>query len=354
MNFSIKNKLKLLQISKRLLSSTLGLLLIQFVLNCFAHVSPKNTDKCEKIGGIPGPEDMALDRENGILYVSSHERRIEGKTGEIFMVNLNEPILRTKKAIAKYPKRFRPHGIHLVKVNGKLKLYAISHKDLDNDKHSIEVFSVDKNNLKHESTLEDAALESPNDLFVLPDGRIFVSNDHPKGSYFKKLMIDVFRIRSSKISYFDGSAWTLLLPQTVLGNGILITKKDNKEILYWASTIDEKVMQFEIINQKNSPPKLKLIKEIDINSGADNLEEEESGTILVGAHKSLFRFLRHSKNGKVTSPSQIFRFDYDGNLEEIFSSDGEEISASSTGISYKGKLIIGQVFEPFLLSCPLK
>lgn len=332
----------------------LTILPIFIIFNCFAHVTPKNVEGCKKISGIPGPEDMALDRKNGILYVSSHERRIKGKTGKIYIVDLNQPSWKAKKALTEYPEKFTPHGMHLSKVKDELKLYVISHRNLEDDKHSIEVFSVDKENLKHERSLEDKLLESPNDLFVLPDGRIFVSNDHPKGSNFKKFMVDFFKIRSSKISYFDGNVWSLLSPETALGNGILVTKQKGKEILYWASTIEEKVFLFDIVYDSLQKPKLNLKKEIEFASGVDNLEKEESGKILVASHKSLFRFLRHSKSKDVTSPSQVFRFGYDGNVKEIFGSDGEEISASSTAISYKDRLIISQVFDPFLLSCPLK
>ncbi|MCB1141669.1 MAG: arylesterase [Leptospiraceae bacterium] len=337
------------------ISLLIPLLLIIETLNCFAHVEKKNTEGCVRIGGIPGPEDMALDRETGILYVSSHERRIEGRLGEIYIINLNSPNpIAEKVSLDSYPVSFAPHGLHLARYKGELKLFVISHKDPGQDKHSIEVFRVDKNQLSHETTLEDPSLESPNDLFALPDGRIFVSNDHPKGSYLKKLFLDAFRIRSSKISYFDGNSWSLLEPETVLGNGILVTQNHSGELLYWASTIEEKVFQFKIQPTQNGRIDLKLLRSIEIGSGVDNLEPEESGTILVAAHKSLFRFLKHADDEKLTSASQIFRFDEEGNFSEIFSSDGEEISASSTGISYKDRLIIGQVFNPFLLNCPLK
>jgi hypothetical protein len=65
------------------------------------------------------------------------------------------------------------------------------------------------------------------------------------------------------------------------------------------------------------------------------------------------RFMAHAGNKEKTSPTQIFRILADGTTKEIYANDGEEISAASTGLSYKNKLFISQVFEPFILSCTL-
>ena len=66
----------------------LFLLFILF-MNCYASVKPVPIEGCKRIQGTPGPEDMAIDRETGILYISSHERRGELVDGKLFQLNLN-------------------------------------------------------------------------------------------------------------------------------------------------------------------------------------------------------------------------------------------------------------------------
>ena len=44
-------------------------LLLILLLNCYANVKPNPIEGCKRIQGMPGPEDLAIDRETGILYV---------------------------------------------------------------------------------------------------------------------------------------------------------------------------------------------------------------------------------------------------------------------------------------------
>ncbi|MBP9165188.1 MAG: arylesterase, partial [Leptospiraceae bacterium] len=70
-------------------------LVILLILNCYANVKSNPIPGCKRIQGMPGPEDIAMDRETGILYVSSHERRGELVEGKLFQLNLNatdEPV----------------------------------------------------------------------------------------------------------------------------------------------------------------------------------------------------------------------------------------------------------------------
>jgi len=38
-------------------------------------------------------------------------------------------------------------------------------------------------------------------------------------------------------------------------------------------------------------------------------------------------------------------------VEEIYLNDGNPMSGSSVGAAYKDRLLIGSVFEPFILDC---
>ena len=320
-------------------------------MNCFSHVDPKGSGNCEKISGTPGPEDIAIDRESGILYISSHERREKNKTGYIFTLDLKKEAKIPVKMEINYPEKFAPHGIFFTNVAGTKKLYVISHpKLIGGSEHTIEIFKIEKDKLIYESTLKNENLLSPNDLFVTQDGKIFVSNDIPTGQ-FGQIIHVLLRLNSSPISYYNGKEWSLLGEKTAFGNGILIKKENGKDYLYRSSHVYESLLKYELSYSNSGSPELKLVKKIELGSGPDNLEEEENGNILVAGHKSNMRFLGHAGNKEKTSPSQIFRIFPDGTTKEIYANDGEQISGASTGISFKNKLYISQVFDPFILSC---
>ena len=325
-----------------------------FTINCFSHVDQKGPTNCEKISGTPGPEDIAIDRDTGILYISSHERREKNKIGFLYTLDLKKDAKIPIKIETNYPEKFAPHGIFLTTVTGVKKLYVISHpKLIGGAEHTIEIFKIEKDKLIHEATLKNDLLLSPNDLFVTQNGKIFVSNDIPSGGQFGQIMHVLLRLNSSPISYYNGKDWSLLSEKTAFGNGILIKKENGKDYLYRSSHIYESVLKYELSYSNSGAPDLKLVKKIELGSGPDNLEEEESGNILVAGHKSNMRFMGHAGKSEKTSPSQIFRIFPDGTTKEIYANDGDEISAASTGLSYKNKLVISQVFEPFILSCTL-
>ena len=336
------------------LFTAIAFLLLSLLFNCYASVKPNPIEGCKRIQGTPGPEDIAIDRETGILYVSSHERRGALVDGKLFQINLNSttepvPIL----IDTNYPKNFRPHGISLMKKNGKSLLYVISHVDLESPVHTIEVFQMEKTKTTHIETILSQTLISPNDLHVLSDGRIFVSNDRGSGSEFRAYMDVLFGIKRSQISYFDGKTWKLFQDGVTLGNGILYKKVNGKEYLYRAATTPEKIYKYELI-QTGTETSLKEVKVLSFDTGPDNLEEDEEGNIYFAAHKSMFRFLKHKDNADYPSPSQIFVIDKNDSTKEIYANDGTEIPSSSTGLKYKDRLYISQVFNPFILSCPLK
>lgn len=328
------------------------LLVLVLIFNCYATVKPLPIEGCQKISGTPGPEDLAIDRETGILYISSHERRGDLVDGKLFQLDLNKADAKPKLIETNYPKEFRPHGISLATIGGKKLLYVISHRGSKMESHSIEIFQLEKDKLKHIETIESQTLVSPNDLFVVNDGRIFVSNDRGSGSMFRAYVDVLFGINRALISYFDGKNWIQFEKAVSFGNGILHRKVGDKEFVYRAATTPEEIYKYELINQNNKP-ELKEIKVIKIGSGPDNLEEDEKGDIYLAAHKSIFRFLKHKDNPDYPSPSQIFVLDKNDNIKEIYANDGTEIPASSTGLRYKNRLLISQVFNPYILSCPI-
>ncbi|MCE9500548.1 MAG: arylesterase [Leptospira sp.] len=309
-------------------------------VQCIGSIRPKAIQGCFKVHGMPGNEDIALSRAKKLLYISSHNRRNFDEPGKIFSLDLGKPDgeLKPKALNATYPPHFRPHGISLVQESGKELLYVISHTKQEGAQHAIEVFEMNNEIFSHIKTLKSPLIESPNDLFALPDGRIFVSNDG---------------LSPSKISFFDGKTWSMIGPGVSLGNGILYRKEKDKEYIYRSGFFAGKVLKFELIQTTDGKTDLKEVEKFEIGSGPDNLEFDDAGNIYLAAHASVFRFLRHVRSPENFSPSQIFKIDFGKkSVDEIYANNGEEISAASTGLVFENRLIISQVFEDFLLICP--
>jgi len=319
-----------------------------FLFNCY---TPKELplNDCKLISNIPSPEDFTIDRETGWMYISSHNRREFESTGSIYSYHILTGKL--QKSSLTFPEDFRPHGLHLAKIGKIKKLFVISHKK--KALHSIEIFNVKEGEVIYETSLQDPALHSPNDLFVLEDGKIFVSNDFSSSNTLVQFWDIIWKRKTSPISYYDGKTWSLLEPKLTAGNGIYYKKENQKEYLYRASMLDNQIIKYEI-TWKDTLPLLKEIKVLELHSSPDNFEEDEKGNLIVAAHPSFYRFLRHSSSSKNISPTQIFRLFADDTWKEIYYNEGKEISAGSTSAIYKDRIFIGQVFEPFLLNCMWK
>ncbi|TGK07469.1 arylesterase [Leptospira semungkisensis] len=342
------------------LNSLIFMILCLALPGCSSDLKEIPLKNCSKISGLPGPEDLAVDRASGLLYISSHERRISDQEGKLYYLDLNSNKPEPKLLETNYPKSFRPHGISLLIQGGKQRLYVISHITLYKE-HSIEVFErteAPKGNSKvgkwtHIQTLKDPLITSPNDLFVASENDIFVSNDHGSGGYMTYLFNDIFRMKRAEITHFDGKSWTNLGNPIYYGNGIILVKReDGKEFLYRSDIGSKSVLKFPLTRQAGKIT-LEEPKVIFLDSAPDNLELDEKGTIYVAAHKSLFQFLKHARNKDTPAPTQVFAIYPDDSIREIYANSGEQIPAASTALTYKERIFISQVFNDFILECGL-
>jgi hypothetical protein len=342
--------------SLRTLRSLIALSLLPFCVSVQASDAEKPLPNCRRVLSTPGPEDIALSRPSRTLYVSSHDRRNFGTTGKLYSVDLSKPLaeLTAVAVAANYPAEFRPHGMSWVMEGGKERLYVISHAGLDGAKHTIEVFEKTDSGLAHIRTLKSPLLDSPNDLHVLPDGRIFVSSDHGPGGKFSQLIDDLFNRERSRISYFDGKDWSYLGPSVASGNGVFYSVENGREYLYRAVVFDRAIVKYELIKGGDGKPDLKEVRRIALSGGPDNIEPDDKGNLYVATHTSFFRFFFHTLSPNNLSPTHIDRVAISsGSVEPVYTNGGTEIPGASTGLAFENKLFVSQVFEDFLLVCPL-
>ncbi|EOQ89826.1 hypothetical protein LEP1GSC202_0971 [Leptospira yanagawae serovar Saopaulo str. Sao Paulo = ATCC 700523] len=330
--------------------------ILTVLANCGGQIQEKPIAGCERISGTPGPEDFDLIRETSTLIVSSHERRNGLKDiGALYEISFANPKqkLEAKKIETNYPENFRPHGISYAKVKGVDTLAVISHTLQDEIPHTLEIFERSKTGKwTHTKTLSDPSLTSPNDVFMNEAGEIFTSNDNGTSNAIRKYWDMIIRSGRADVSYYDGNTFQSLGVPVMLGNGIYIRKNGKQELLY-RSVFAEKAIRVYEVNRVDGKINLKYLESISIGAGPDNILEDETGMLWLAAHDSTYKFIRHVMNRTNLAPTRVFKVNPNTKeVTEVYSNEGAEISAGSTGLVYKDKLLISQVFEDFLLVCP--
>lgn len=296
------------------------------------------------------------------------------------------------------------------------RLFVISHLDIENGLNAIEVFDFyfsdnggkhPDGTLQHVRTLKHSTLHSPNDLFALGCEEILVSNDRPKGNKWQILMDLLSRKRNADMVYFNlrrVSSWSVVnqvdvtteevskaptqrrvehnaKPRTTkttyspkrvyasYGNGLItLPLNESFSLLLRSSTADYTLQIYEISHQNKA--RVTLRDEILLPISPDNIElSHMENEVLITGHPYLPFFILYALSLKLPlpqwlrfpAPSAVIKFNaHNHNISLLYYNDGQEISASSVALlgperdDSVRKLYIGQVFEPFVLSCYMK
>ncbi len=346
---------------RRILLSVVIFLLVSAVVNtlqvagAFKTLTPHAPGSCTKIENIAGGEDLTWRANNREIFVSSTDRRNpNAQQGAIFLV---DPTSENPQPINVTPAldfNFQPHGISLWidEATQKERLFVVNHASIN--AHSIEIFDVSPNGqLTHVRTIKDDALISPNDIAAVSLEQFYVTNDHGWRSLAAKLIEDLLRLPLGNVVYYDGTTFSEALSGTRFANGIQ-TSLDARR-LYVSETVGRVV---HTLARDPQTGVLTLEDTFFTGTGVDNIDVAPDGSLWIGAHPKSLSFLGHAASDKKRSPSQALRLVHgpDGKLamSEIYLDNGDPISASATAIARNGQLIIGPVFDPFLLVCSLE
>jgi arylesterase/paraoxonase len=151
------------------------------------------------------------------------------------------------------------------------------------------------------------------------------------------------------VNYYDGESFTKAATGIAYANGI--NHSADLRQLYVAACTGRKVLIYD----RNPNGELTLEQEIDVKTGVDNIELDETGALWIGSHPQLLKFVAHAADPAKFSPSQVIKLskDKDGKyqMEEMFLNDGSPYSGSTVAAVYKNKILIGSVFEKSFLIC---
>lgn len=308
------------------------------------------------IAGITGGEDISIDHDKRIAYISADDRfaTLQGRNGfgGFYMLYLDSPG-RYPALMKRLPENeIHPHGISLYQSpEGKSFLYAVNH---DRRSHSILRYRINNDfTLTLEQAYSDSTfIISPNDVAAVDEHRFYFTNDHGSRSAWGKKLEDYLQRAKSNVVYFDGEKYSIAADKIAYANGINISA-DKREV-YVAATIGKHILVYE---RDLLSGRISFKKEIHLTTGVDNIELDEHGNLWVACHPRLLTFVRHAGDTSLPAPSQVIKISRDGEgnftAEEIYLNAGEEISASSVAAVSANIMLVGPVLENHILWCEL-
>ena len=314
----------------------------------FRTIEPTFDGKILKKVPIKGAEDITLIRSDSLAIISSTDRKIypptEKEQGGLFLIDLKTNEFTPLPLTGNFNQSFAPHGISFFKKDSSFQVMAINHVQ---EEHSIEVFELVGQEMRHVNTLKDPSMIRPNDLVLVGENQFYFTNDHKYTKGIGKLVEEYGGLAVSNVVYFDGKRYKEVANGIAYANGI--NYDPTRKLLYVASPRHFLVKVYQI----NDDGSLSFIEDIPCGTGVDNIELDEEGNLWIGAHPNLLRFSAYALGKKETSPSEVIKITYrkkgDYLVEKVYVESGEDMSASTVATPFGNLIFVGNVKDDKLL-----
>ena len=296
---------------------------------------------CKKLNGLPGAEDIATNTERTIAYISSQERRKGDVEGALFRYDTEHGSDPVKLSLPLGPSTLHPHGISLLENEEGSFLYVINHRESEN---TIDVFSLEGSSAILVESYSSPLLVSPNDLYVIDNGRFFVTNDLAISKPLWKIPLKKGGLRSGNVLWHDNKGFREIASGIGYANGIVLV--DNTLVV--AASLERGVHIYDWDGTNAKPQHF-----IKLRTGVDNIEVSEDGSLWIASHKNWLQFVLHGLHPRYSSPSEIVILE---NLREnpkrptIIKQDIPAAGAS-VALPLGDLMVIGTVFEDYVLIC---
>lgn len=293
-----------------------------------------------------GTEDIDIDYPNEVLLISSTNRRNQSPEMDpnngIYALNLNGATAQPYKIPTDYIGEMSPHGISVFVEDSISYVYVINHVG-END--FIELLEYRYDSLIVIDRFSDPSMVSPNDIHGISTTEFYITNDHSSKDEGQSTKEDYLRLENRNIIHYSAGTYTEVASDMAMPNGI--NGSIDGTLIYASTTLGQELITFDRNIETGT---LTEINRQYIGSGLDNIDVDEQGNLWIGSHPKMLTFVSHAGDAAKLSPSQIFKLSPTANkgvydVEEVFLSNGDDISASSIGVTYDGDLFIGAVFD---------
>ena len=322
----------------------------------FADLQPTLVDQCRRIDVAPGTEDVAIDPDLNLAFISAADRRAwyneaganntNPKNG-IYTLALDgsDTVTRVTPEID----GFLPHGISLwTGEDGEKRLFVVNHPP--SGAEIIEIFAIaDDGALAHLESISFPAMHSPNDVVAVGPRAFYATNDRGYEEGIMEWLEAYMALPFSSVVYYDGEEGRIIQKGMTYANGVNIS--DDGATLYVAEILKRRIAVFDRDIETGAITRRAALKS---NTAPDNIDIAPDGSLWIGGHSKIFDFLAHAEDASNIAPSHVVRIDpVSGENQDIFISLDGEINASSVGAANDDTLIVGAVFDGHVMVCPL-
>jgi len=309
-------------------------------LGVFTKIGPENNPKVEVLATVPGPEDLEIDREQGILFFISNDPCAGfPEPGGIFYLYLNSNALQAVEFQFESPQDFHPHGLSYFRENHHQYLFTNNHRT--DGTHTVEIFKISGDNrLEHQLTVKGPELTSPNDLAAAGPRQFYVTNDGRSHDRFTRSVDTFLGRKTGNILFYDGNKFIKVVDNLFFPNGIALNSERNE--LYAAETLSGKIYSYQLAGNYH----LQNVDNFYIQKGIDNINLDAEGDLIASIHPNLWALSRHMQDPQKRSPSRVIHIDSDSKrIQMLYQHSGTEISGVSSAVSYNGSLYLGAVCD---------
>lgn len=318
-----------------------------------ARLEPKLIDQCRSVDIFPGTEDVTIDDEAGIAFVSADDRRATaaGKPvqGGVYALKLDGSD-RVSKVSPDSFGEFHPHGISLWRgKDGRKRLFAINHTIADG--HKVEIFDVGLGGaLLHVDSIAFDEMASPNDVLGVGPRSFYVTNDRGFTGGFMETLEAYMALPASSLAYYDGQTGKFSVRGLTYANGVNMS--DDGRTVFVSEFLRRRVGVYARDVETGA---LSLQRRYPVNTGPDNIEISPDGALWIGGHSKVFDFVKHVEDATAVAPSHVIRVNpATGEAEDMLIDTSGVLNGSSVGAATEDTLVVGAVFDGHVLVCPLK
>lgn len=318
-----------------------------------ARLDPKLVDQCRRVDVFPGTEDVTIDAESGIAFISADDRRATAAgtpvQGGIYALKLDGSD-RVSKVSPDSFGEFHPHGVSLWRgEDGRKRLFAINHTIEDG--HKVEIFDVGFGGaLLHVDTVSFDDMTSPNDILGVGPRSFYVTNDRGYREGFMATLEAYLALPFSSLAYYDGQTGSILVKGLTFANGVNMA--GDGRTVFVSEFLRRRI---GVYSRNTETGDLALLRRYPVNTGPDNIEMSPDGALWIGGHSKVLDFVKHAEDASAVAPSHVIRVNpATGETEDVLIDTTGILNGSSVGAATDDTLVVGAVFDRHVLVCPLK
>ncbi|XP_019517618.1 PREDICTED: serum paraoxonase/arylesterase 1 [Hipposideros armiger] len=268
-------------------------------LNAFREVEPVQPPNCKLVKGIEtGSEDLEI-LPNGLTFISA--------------------------------------------VNNTVYLLVVNHPNMQ---CTVELFKFqpEEKSLLHLKTIRHKLLHSVNDIVAVGPEHFYATNDHYFVDPYLKSWELYLGLAWSNVVYYSPNEVQVVADGFDFANGINVSP-DGKYV-YIAELLTHKIHVYE----KHPNWTLTLLKSLAVNTLVDNISVDPvTGDLWVGCHPDGMKIFHNLKSAPRSEVIQIQNIlTEEPKVTQVYAENGTVLQGSTVAAVYKGKMLIGTVYQKAL------